>query len=531
MAINTERLRIAISVKDSFSKPLEKLSLQLKEIASAQQAVDENMVIDVDTRGVAAAQAKLASLGGGGGVAMASGGRRDFIGNEGLRRFFGVNRPTVEEAMSMPGPMGRAGGPRQAFRDLARTIRESDGIFSGLNLRMTDFYDVLASLLPLLLTFVGALPAAITGILTLGTAALAAAGALGGIGALAFGGLAKQRGATIGEGFQDILKEVKSDFLDAFSPLMESFTPLARDAIEGLEELFDTIAAQGHVLQQLRDDARAFGGFIMDFVPPLLASLGNLAEAFSPIFGAFAEWLKGADIIAGFAQVTRRALPSLLHLTGALVGLLPLIVDMSLGFLHVSSSILTAITAFTKLLGLFSPILNALGLTGELLGGLAGTFLVLTSVIALTTKVAATWAALLQSQVVVAIGEAIVSLHGYIAAEIGATWATLGLASATAVLLGILTFGLAPILGSITSQWFGVSESIRDATSALKKFDRLNSGVGGSGGFGPVGRGAQTVVVNNNTVAPEFNGDMSRDDQWAAANKTAYINRTMSPNR
>lgn len=527
----SENLNIDIDVSGNFSEKLTQLSLQLKEVAAAQSMVDEKMRIDVDTSGLSAAKRQLSGLGGGDGggsspIAMTSGGQRRGGGiapNLGMlftQHLFRDISDLGDESQSLRG----------SFRQLRRTVRQGDGLFGNLNLRMTQFYDVLASLLPLLLTFVGAIPAILTALGALTAAALGAAAGLAAIGGMAFLGLADSRAGSITEGLQDIIGQIRESFLDAFAPLMERFTPLARDALEGLEDLFDAIAAQGHVLTQLRDDARALGGFLLEFLPGLVVELGRVAEAFMPLFSAFGEWAKGADLIRGFSDVARRATGSMMNLTAAFLGILPLIVDMSLGFLHVSSAIMTALTGFTRLLGIFSPLLNLFGLTGETLGSLAGTFLVLTSVLAVAIKVKLIWAAVLQGSVATALANAITNLHAYIAAEIGALNATIALTAATAALLGILTFGIAPILGSITSQWFGVKDAIDETTSSLKDFNRIsgNSDAFGGGSLGPVGRGAQTGVVQNNTTVV-YEGSPDEDESWETANRTAFVNKTTSP--
>lgn len=534
MAINTERLRIAVNVGGNFESQLTKLSAQLKEVAAAQRMVDESMTIRVNTSGVGAAKRQLAGLGGdgGGATAMTSGGRSDFLGNAALRRKFGVERQSIDDAMGMPGPMDDdgPGSLREALSDLRRTVREGDGAFGDINLQMRHFYDILAAMLPLLLNFVAALPAAITALVTLGTAALAAAGAIGAIGGLGLLGLAQQRGGgNIGEGFKDILKEIKTDFLDAFAPLAEMFTPIARDALQGLEALFDAIAARGDVLAQMRDDARALGGFILDTVPPLLSALTGLAEAFGPIFGAFGEWAKGTDVLAGFADVTRRALPYFITLIGAIAGLLPLIVDLSLGFLKVASTIVMVVLGVTRLIGIFSPLLDMLGLTGSTLGVIIGLLLTLVTVMAVWNKLTKLQTLLMGSKFIATLEAVGIALWQMIAAEIGAVGATIALIGVVTVLLGVLTLGVS-VIGGWAAQWGSASSAIDEATKSLKGFKNAQKGLGRGVGVGvPVGRDAKMGGVNQTNITIE--GANSSEQAWETANKAAFVNKTRSPTR
>lgn len=527
----SENLNIDIDVSGNFSEKLTQLSLQLKEVAAAQSMVDENMTIDVDTSGLAAAKRQLSGIGGGDGggagspIAMTSGGqirgggRAQNMGMLFTQHLFRDLSDLGDESRSLRG----------SFRQLRRTVRQGDGIIGNLNLRMTDFYNLLAAMLPLLLTFVGALPAMITAFTALATAAIGAAAGLAAIGGLGLLGLADTRGATIMEGLQDILEQVREDFLDAFAPLMERFTPIARDALEGLEDLFDAIAAQGHVLTQLRDDARALGGFLLEFLPGLVVELGRVAEAFMPLFSAFGEWAKGADLIRGFSDVARRATGSMMLLTDGFIELLPLLVDISLGFLNVASVVMLLFSVFGRIYNAITSFFGPFAVLGEWLGQLIGLFLALTTVVAISSVVHKIWASDVGVATVSALKSAIGRLYGYIAAQTSAIISTISLITVTAALLGILTFGISTLAGW-ASGWFSAGSAIDDATSSLKDFNRIsgNSDAFGGGSLGPIGRGAQTGVVQNNTTVV-YEGSPDEDESWETANKTAFVNKTTSP--
>lgn len=501
---------------------------ELTALAAQIRAIDDSVTIDVDTRGVAAAQSKLASLGVGGAVADGGGVPDGGISHsfsatpntDFMRRLFGVDMPSVQESFDMPGITDRGG----LMHDLRRGLSRMNEMTNDLSLSMSDFHNALASLLPLLFVFIGGLPAAITALTTLATAAFAAAAGIAAIGGLGLLGLATQRGdGDLMAGFTDIFNELKDAFLEAFQPLADQFIPIARDALSGIEMLFNAIAARGPLLSQLRDDARAFGGFMLDMIPSLLGALGNLAEAFGPLFGQFAEWLEGTDILAGFVQVSKDATGPLTLINDALLTILPPLIDMSLGFLDVTGAIMTFLNVVTRLLGFFKPLLDMLGLTGRNFGMLAGATFVLITLVSVLTQTYAALSALLSSRLGAAIIGHLGRLNAWIAAKLGLTAATWQAYLATAALLGLLTLGLAPVIGALSSHFLGLSENIDRATSSLDRFGSTRNGVGG------FGSGMQRGTLGSsggNTY--QFNGT-SKDDAWFSLNKTSFIERVMSP--
>lgn len=383
------------------------------------------------------------------------------------------------------GALSGAGGTEDGRDALGRFTETVDDEGRKFRLRMSDMHNALAQVVPLLLTFIGALPALVTAVVALAAAAISAAGALfalGGLGAIGFA-LAAGEG-KIGEGFKEIIKDIRESFLDAFRPLIDRLTPLFEDALDGLDKLFAAIAARGDILLNFRDDARAFGRFILDFIPDVLAEMGRMADAFGPTFGMFADFLKEMGFLRGLAGFFAAALPSLLKFLDALISVLPVILEISLGFLEASAAVINLINIFSQLLGIidifgvFAP--EALGLfVGAMLSAL-------------------TIAALLNSQLiitalrgVVTLGELAVlaagKLIGLSAAEVGAAVGAGILSKALFALAGAITTVLAatgvglllPLLGGIASQFIGVSGSVDKATSSLSNFADASSRIDG----------------------------------------------------
>jgi len=144
---------------------------------------------------------------------------------------------------------------------------------------------------------------------------------------------------------------------------------------------------------------------------------------------------------------------------------LPPIYEISLGFLRIATVLTFLITSFVHLI-------NIVPLAAQVFGALV-------SVMFVAITVSAVWS-LLQTQaaqrvgmLIVAIYQDVAALHADIAAKIGSTMATVALTVATAALLGLLTFGLVPILGMASSQFGILGNDIDEAASSLKDFNRI----------------------------------------------------------
>jgi hypothetical protein len=384
------------------------------------------------------------------------------------------------------------------------------------NINMADMHNVMARLIPLLLVFLGAIPAAVTAIYTLAAAALTAAAAfaaMAGFGALGF---AMEDGQLDMDNLSEAFQQVKDDFLDAFAPLANELQPLFEDALEGLERFFDAVAAEGDALMALTDEARAFGGFLIDFVPDALRTLAAMVEALSGIFGDIGRVVEAnfSNAVRTLVRLTAEAVPLLADFAITIARALPAIVQMSMGFLRLA-------TIVTQLLGGIGRLLSLLGISPRLFGLITASLLTLISVFALGSSiigsvfVSSLWSAItglfqfmLSSYAAsgaltvfgsTAISSAVASLIGFTASLFTSAAALLGfelsaysaaIAAATfwtAVTLG-LAIGLVAFVLSMATAFTGLAGSIGSATSALKDFQSVQSGMSGSG-FSAGGQG------------------------------------------
>jgi len=364
------------------------------------------------------------------------------------------------------------------------------------------------------LVFIGAIPAAITAIIGLAAAAgtaAAAFAAMAGFGALGF---AMEDGELQMDNLTEAFEEVRSDFFDAFTPLAERLQPLFEDALEGLDRLFNAIASEGDALMALTDEARAFGQFVIDFVPEALRALSALANGLSGIFGNIGEFIQNnfANGMRTLVKLTAEIVPHLAEFVMVILNALPAIVRMSAGFLRVATSVIKFLGAIGRLFGL-------LGIGPEMFGLITASLLALISLFALGSSiigsvfVTSLWSAITSLYAFTlgsyaaaggltflgstAISGVIAALVGFVASLISGAAALLGFtisayeaAAAAAALITLLTLGAGVAIvgmamsaaGAFTSMAGGVNE----ATSALKEFDKVQSGMAGNG-FGAGG--------------------------------------------
>lgn len=489
----TENLKILIEVLDSFSAELRELEQHLAEVRSIAEAVD-TIRIDVDVRGegeLAALQAELAALraqgfgdidvdagrglaGGGGG----GGGRVDHLLSAQVAQLGRIIR-------DFDGDIGDAS---RAMQNMSRAADDAAEGFQLTNLRMSDLHNALARLFPMIFTVIGALPAAIAGLVALAGAAVIAAGALAALGGFAALGMAMEEGGRddIMGGFGDIWDEVSDDFLDAFAPIAERLAPLFRDALDGLDRLFQRIANQEDAFMTLTDDAREFGQWVMDNLPEALGEMARFADAVSGALAAVGEGIGNVDWLDVMALAIERTLPHLIVLGSQIADMAPLLFDLSMGFLRVTQIILMFLQALLN-------VITIGGMFGEEVGIMIGTLLTFYSVILLSRGALVTTllpALLRLGQLMVGAAGAIMSsnttLFSWIGTAMGASGATLSLSSAMYVLAGavaVATAGLSVILGAtamLGARFGDVGSNIDSATKSLKEFrreaDRMDTG-------------------------------------------------------
>lgn len=425
------------------------------------------------------------------------------------------------------------------FNNVRNTLDEFD-------IRMSDIHNTLATLVPLLFVFIGAIPAVVTALVGLATAAVTAAAALATLAGLGALGVGMEGGEFQMENLTEVWEQIQEDFIEAFAPLAERLEPLFRDAVDGLGRLFQAIANQGDALMELTDEARAFGGFIMDFVPDALRTLAALVEALSPIFAqigrAISENFEGA--MRTLVQLTAEAIPAVARLVQTIVKALPTIVRIGIQFAHWANIILETIGVVWEVITVFGALDGAMGhlialglvfastvaLLNKALIGLAikGIWNAITGLVQLFYALAAsnTQMALFGSTTLGAALSGLVSFTASIIRAIpviGSLISSLiGATMAAAAFWSVVTLGAAaialPAIADMATGFLGLSDSIDAATSSLKDFDRVSSRT--SGNFNPyegenpptdgaaaaTGGRAQKTVINI-----ESSGDPNED--------------------
>lgn len=364
---------------------------------------------------------------------------------------------------------------------------------------MSGLYGVVASLIPMLLVFIGAIPAAVAGLVTLAGAAIGAAGAIGGLTLLGGLGAAAERGGGYGteslqQGFSSIKTDLREDFIQAFAPIADDLEPLFEDGVEGLSQFFDEVAARSQTFMELEDEARDFGGFLLDYIPGLLASLAGLGEAMSPLFAMFGEWLDGADILEGFAHVAAEVLPALLPLIDAFLEMLPALIALSTGFMHVSAIVFKFIAAIGSVIQILGPF-------GELIGMGVAALLMLVTALSLATTVTSAFSGTLVATgfaalmtFVQGLAVSVGGLLGFSEATIMASTGVGILTTAITALLAVTGIGilvaLAGAVVGVGSGFMGASKDIDEATKSLKRFNAEADGFDGPNPYAPMSMGA-----------------------------------------
>jgi len=387
------------------------------------------------------------------------------------------------------------------------------------NLSMSDIHNAFARLVPLLITFLGTVPALIGAFVTLYAAAITAAGALAALTGLAAIGFAMEDGTTNldTERLQEALSDVRQDFLEAFAPIAERLEPLFRDGLDGLEQFFNALAQEGDALIALTDEARAFGGFLIDFIPSALRDLAALVSALSDEFGGIGRFLEQnfTRIIRGMVETTVESLPAISQMLQLIASMIPPLIRMSIGFVKVTSGILAFI-------GAIGDALRFLNIGSETVGFVIASLLTLVSAALLATgafKVLGL--SILQA--------AIRPMTLYITNALVAAGASYSLAAALATVLSIITLGAFAVLAtgilSVGASAMSAKSDVDKLNSSLQDFNRLSSGmstdigdvgggpsgISGGGGDGSGGGFSMTYVDEGGNGNPDQAGAYS---QW-----------------
>jgi hypothetical protein len=402
----------------------------------------------------------------------------------------------------------------------------SQGLFGNLSLER--FYRYIAMLVPALLTFALSMPAAIAAIGTLAAGAIAAAGALFAVGGLmAVGGALVLGEGNLQAGFTELVNILKADIMPVVKQLGSMFDGLFFDMLNQFENFMNALASNAIVLTRLKDDVRALAGFIVDFVPPALAMLAKFGDAMTPIFAMFGEWLSMNfdNLLVGFVNATKQALPYVIQFINGLIQFAPLLFDISLGFLIVTSTLM-------RFLGGIANFLQWLGPLGTMLGIVAGSLLTLATIGAILVSV---W-----SIMSVALVPLIVGLFSYATSAVAAMFAAAGLTlstwqlyTAVSALIGLLTLGVGLVIG-LAGGFAALSGNIDGATASLDKFtaaqgnvDGMALGSGPTSGLAPGSLGPYEQNIDNSIEVNVENGD--GDDMGTTAKRMNYRQSQFRP--
>lgn len=416
---------------------------------------------------------------------------------------------------------GGGGGDRGGiFSSLRERARRLSNRFSnltdrlgGFRLRMSDIHNLFASLVPLLGVFLGAIPAVITafyGVAAAAGIAAASLAAMAGLGALGVGLVGGQFSM---DRLTQVWQDIKDSFIEAFAPLAERLQPLFEDAIDGLGRFFQAIANQGDALMALTDQARAFGSFLMDFVPGALETLAATLEALSPILSNIGSYINENfnSFMRQLTRFTAMAVPVVSELVQTFVAALPTLISIGIQFAQIATILL-------RMIGVLWRIITLGGALDGVMGTLIGTLLVAATAFSLANTAALRFAltglwsgitALYRFMVALAtastqmtifgsttLASAVSALIGFTASlfstiagligfSLSAYQATIAAAAFwTAVTLGAAAF-LLPMITGMAAGFLGLSNNIDKATSSLKEFDRVAGNTGG--GFNPYG--------------------------------------------
>lgn len=406
----------------------------------------------------------------------------------------------------------------RAFQRFGSNISEFAGNSKLANVSMSDMHNVLARVIPLLIVLVGTLPALIGALATLAVTAYTAAAAMAALAGLGALGFAMEDGTTNidTERFQEMLADVRQDFLEAFAPLANRLEPLFRDGLDGLEKFFQALANEGDALIALSDEARAFGGFLIDFIPDALRDLAALVSALSSEFGGIGRFLEEnfTRIIRGMVETTVQSLPAISELLQLIAAMLPPLIRMSIGFVRVTTMIFKFFSAIGNVISILGINAEALGFTIALTLALATAVFTLTGAMKFFSGTI--------------IAKAVGGLVSWIFAANTATLATAALSAALRTLL-ILTGVGAILVGASALVQFGSSalsakSDVDKLNDSMRDFNRLSSGMsanvgmsgsGPSSGSGGGGSNGGRMSMTYNDYGGESNADQANAyAQW-----------------
>jgi hypothetical protein len=393
---------------------------------------------------------------------------------------------------------------RRGFRMMGRNLSE-------LQLSIRALHVAYAALIPLVINFIGAIPAALAGLVAIGTAAIGAAAALGGIAALGLAGISlQQEGELSLAAIQEALTPIADSIATAFAPLAQTFVPTIERGIQSIAGMMGPLASASSLLLEMRENFQAGLDYFTSAVPSFTRELLSFTQAMMPVLSSIGTFLAETDFFGGLADQTTRALPSLVRLGDAVIPLVNAVLNLSQGFLVVASRILWAAQGITVLLGRFDAF-------GMIVGAVIGLFFALSGLIGLfnvlvtgATGVVLGWAKALLGPFAAGMQAAILQITGY----------NISMATAlalTAALVSVLTFFLAPVIVGLADKFDILGGNIADARKELERFGATAPGMRGVGPTGETtfGNGGNVYRDNSTTVIAAGNPDDAARQQYS----------------
>jgi uncharacterized membrane protein YgcG len=343
------------------------------------------------------------------------------------------------------------------------------------------------------------MPAAITALVGLATAAVGAAGALAGIGVLGAAGVSlAQTGQLSMAPIREEFADVADSFVDAFEPIATALAPTFRSAVDSLQLMAGPLATASTELLAMRDVFSGFVNFLTRSIPSFTQEFLAFTQAAMPVISSFGRFLANIDVFGVFADTIRSSLPFLAILGTTLKRLAPLVVEISKGFLAVATTLLKLISIGVGLLNVLDKTLFFFIPLRSIIGLVAGALLTLISVVTLAkiamtgaTGAALSWIFSMESGL-------IPTLQKVIAANTAWNITLAQTVALVTILTGGLLFVSGIVLPKLIDQFDLFGSSIANARKELGRFSATQSSfdVGGGG----VGGGRAEIYNDNSTT-------------------------------
>jgi len=400
----------------------------------------------------------------------------------------------------------RQGGFLKQLRRQSGDLLEE---FKDAEFTIESFHKIFAAMVPLVVVFVGAMPAAISALAGLATAGVAAAAALGGLGALAIGGMMLTPSGQLSTApLMERLRGLFDTFLTEFEPVMRQFEGLAIGAFDEFEQMLGPLAQASMSLTVLEDEFSAVVSTITNGLPRAVQAATAFAEVTGPILSTVLGQLMSSNVLKFFANQLNRLAPIIYVLIASLKQILPAIIRVSEGFLLV-------VTGLSMFAAALSFVINKVPLLGQILGALVSVILVAVSA---TTLYSLTLGALSTS-----LGITATSLLGTAkAAVISAATFQSGTVAAIAF-WSALTLGIATV-AALSTNFLDLADSVGLANTELEKFNELTPGDVGTGDqFGVNGRSPRGGGNSYTTVIDANGQDAAARQQYSESYERQHV--------